>query len=119
RRSGSVAATAMIGLLFAFLALPLCAAAFTCTMKCCEHSSGPMDDHGAMPAPACGAECSVRAVPPANAEVLVSPEVAHALPADKPRQLFEITTSPSVCRALSQPCASTRPLYVVNDAFLI
>lgn len=109
----------MIGLLFAFLALPLCAAAFTCTMKCCEHSSMPMDDHGAMPAPACGAECSVRAVTPANVEVLVSPDVAHTLPADTPRELFEITTSPSVCRALSQSCANTRPLYVVNDAFLI
>jgi hypothetical protein len=109
----------MIGLLFAFLALPLCAAAFTCTMKCCEHSSMPMDDHGAMPAPACGAECSVRAVTPANVEVLVSPEVAHALPADTPRESFEITTPPSECRAPLQPCADTLPLYVVNDAFLI
>ena len=119
RRSGSVAAVALIGLFLAVLALPFCAAAFTCTMPCCEHSSKPMDDHGAMPAPACGTECSVQAATPDNVEVLLSPEVAHALPADTPRALSEITTSTSVYRPLSQPCAHTRPLYVINDAFLI
>lgn len=120
RRSGSVAATALIGLLLAFLALPLCSAALTCTMPCCEHSGEPMEDHGAMPAPACGTECSVRALTPANVDVLVSPEVAHALPADAPRALSDITaSSPSVRRLLPQPRSNVRPLYVVNDVFLI
>lgn len=120
RRSGSVAATAMLGLLLAFLALPLCSAALACTMPCCEHSGEPMDDHGAMPAPACGTECSVRAFTPANVEVLVSPEVVHALPADTPRALSDITAfSPSGCRLLPQPRSHVRPLYVVNDVFLI
>lgn len=120
RRSGSVAATALIGLLLAFLALPLCSAPLTCTMPCCEHSGEPMEDHGAMPAPACGTECSIRAFTPANLEVLVSPEVAHALPADAPRALSDITaSSPSECRLLPQPRSNTRPLYVVNDVFLI
>ena len=120
RRSGSVAATALIGLLLVFLALPLCAAALACTMPCCEHSGEPMDDHGAMPAPPCGTECSVRASTPANGDVLVSPEVAHALPADAPRALSDITaSSPSGCRLIPQPRSNVRPLYVVNDVFLI
>ena len=120
RRNGSVAATALIGLLLAFLALPLCAAAFACTMPCCEHSGEPMEDHGAMPAPACGTECSVRALTPANADVLVSPEVVRALPADAPRALSDITaSSPSGCQLLPQPRSNVRPLYVVNDVFLI
>ena len=121
RRTGSVAATALIGLLLAFLALPLCSAALTCTMPCCEHSGEPMEDHGAMPAPPCGTECSVRAFTPTNVEVLASPEVAHALPADAPRALSDITapSSPSACRLLPQPRSNVRPLYVVNDVFLI
>lgn len=119
RRNKNVPVAALIGLLLTFLALPLCAAAFTCSMPCCEHSSKPVDDHGAMPASDCGTACSMQAATPANVEVLLSPEVAHALPADTPRALSEITTSTSVYRPLSQPCAHTRPLYVINDAFLI
>jgi hypothetical protein len=119
RRNRSVPVAALIGLLLTLLALPLCAAAFTCTMPCCEHFSEPMDDHGAMPAPACGTECSVQAATPAKVEVLLSPEGAHVLPAEAPRTLSEITTPTSVYRPLSQPCAHTRPLYVINDAFLI
>ena len=120
RRNGSVAATTLIGLLLAFLALPLCAAALACTMPCCEHSGEPMEDHGAMPAPACGTECSVRASIPTNVEVLVSPEVVRALPADAPRALSDITpSSPSGCRLIPQPRSNVRPLYVVNDVFLI
>ena len=119
RRNRSVPVAALIGLLLTLLALPLCAAAFTCTMPCCEHSSKPMDDHGAMPASDCGTDCSIQAATPANVEVLLSPEVAHALPTGTPHALSEITTSPSVYRPLSQPRAHTRPLYVINDAFLI
>lgn len=119
-RSGAVAATALIGLLLAFLALPLCSASLTCTMPCCEYSGEPMEDHGAMPAPACETECSVRAFTPANMVVLVSPEVAHAQPAGAPRALSGITaSSSSVCRLLPQPRSNVRPLYVVNDVFLI
>lgn len=118
-RHGAVPAAAMIGLLLAFLALPLCSAIFTCSMPCCEHSGAPINDHGAMPAPACGTECSVQAAAPANGEVLLSPEVAQALPADTRRALSEIPPSPPVYRPLSPPCAHTRPLYVINDAFLI
>ena len=120
RRTGSVAATALIGLLVAFLALPLCAAVFACTMPCCEHSGEKKEDHGAMPAPACETECTIRPSTRANVEVLVSTEVAYALPADGPGALSDITaSSPSACRVLPQPRSNVRPLYVVNDAFLI
>jgi hypothetical protein len=118
RGNKSVPVAALIGLLLTFFALPLCAAAFTCTMPCCQHSSKPMDDHGAMPASDCGTACSMQAATPANVEVLLSPEVAHALPTGPHHPLPEIT-SPSVYRPLSRPCAHTRPLYVINDAFLI
>ena len=118
--SRSLAATALIGLLLAFLALPLCSASHTCTMPSGEHSGEPMEDHGAMPAPACETRCSVRALAPANMVVLVSPEVAHAQPAGEPRALSGITaSSPSVCRLLPQPRSNVIPLYVVNDVFLI
>ena len=120
RWSGSVAGTALVGLLLAFLALPLCSAALTCTMPCCEHSGEPMEDHGAMPAPACGTECCVRALTPANVEMLVSPGGAHALPAHAPRALSDIRASSlPVCPLLPQPRSNVRPLYVLNDVFLI
>ena len=119
-RRAAVAATALIGLLLAFLALPVCSATLTCTMPCCEYSGEPMENHGAMPAPACERECSVRAFTPPSVEVLVSPEVAHAQTAGAPRVLSSITaSSPSVCRLLPQSRSNVRPLYVVNDAFLI
>ena len=120
QRAGSIAGTALVGLLLAFLALPLCSASLTCTMPSGEHSGEPMEDHGAMPAPACETECSVRALTPSNMVVLVSPEVAHGQQAGAPRALSGITaSSSSVCRLLPQPRSNERPLYVVNDVFLI
>ncbi len=120
RRNGTVPAAALIGLLVTFLALPLCSLAFTCTMPCCEHSGAPMDDHGVMPAPACGTECSVRAVAPASVQVLVSLGAAYELPLQVPRLLSDVSTSPSPeYRRFPYPRSNARPLYVINDAFLI
>ena len=120
RRNATVPAAALIGLLLTFLALPLCSAAFTCTMPCCEHSGAPTDDHDAMPGGVCGTECSVRAVAPPSVEVLASPAVAYVLPLQLPRVLADITASSSAGYSrVPYPRSSARPLYVINDAFLI
>lgn len=120
RQTESVAATTLIGLLLAFLALPLCSAAFTCTMPCCEHSSAPMAEHRATPGPACGTECSVRAAVPASVEVLVYPQWPDVLPLQASRMLSDVIACPSPeDRRLPCPRSRDRHLYVINDAFLI
>ena len=119
RRNKSVPVAALIGLLLTFLALPLCSAAATCSMPCCEHSRAPMDGHDAMPTPACGTECTIDAVPPANVVVIVSPELTFALPIEVPRAQSLVVSSPPAYPALPYPRPNPRPLYVTNDAFLI
>jgi hypothetical protein len=119
RRNKSVPVAALIGLLLTFLALPLCSAAATCSMPCCEHSSAPMHGDDAMPSPACGTECSIDAVPPTNVAVFLSPELAFALPIELPRVLSLVVSSPPAYPALPYPRPNPRPLYVTNDTFLI
>lgn len=119
RRNKSVPVVALIGLLLTFLALPLCSAAATCSMPCCEHSSAPMHGDDAVPSPACGTECSISAVPPANVAVLVTPQLTFALPLEVPRVLSSAVSSPPAYPALPYPRPNPRPLYVINDAFLI
>jgi hypothetical protein len=120
RRNKNVPVAALIGLLLTFLALPLCAAAFTCSMPCCEHSSAPMDGDDAMPSSGCGTECSIGAVPPADVAVLVSQDLTFAFPVHLSHALFAVTLSPSPAYpALPAPRPNPRPLYVFNGVFLI
>ena len=120
RRNKSVPVAALVGLLLIFLALPLCSAVPTCSMPCCEHSSAPMDGDTPMPSPACGTECSIGAVPPADVAVLVSQDLTHALPLQLPHALSSVTVSSSPAyAALPEPRPNPRPLYVFNDVFLI
>jgi hypothetical protein len=119
RRNQSVAVAALIGLLLIFVALPLCSAATTCSMPCCEHSSMPMDGDDATPSPGCGTECSIGAVPPASVAVLVSPEPAFALAIEVPQVLSFVVSSPPAYTATRIARPKPRPIYVINDAFLI
>ena len=120
RRSKNVPVAALIGLLLTFLALPLCSAAATCRMPCCEHSSTPMDGDEPMQSPACGTECSIGVVPPADVAVLVSQDVTSALPVQLPYALSAVTVSSSpTYPALPESRPNARPLYVLNDVFLI
>ena len=120
RRNKRVPVAALVGLMLTFLALPLCSAATTCSMPCCEHSGAPMQGDDGMPSPACGTECSISAVPPANVAVLVSHELTFALTVQSPHTLAAATVSTSPAYpALPDPRPNPRPLYVVNDAFLI
>ena len=119
RRIGSVAATALLALCVAVLALPLCSAMVACTMPCCEGSSAQAHDHEAMPAAACGGSsgCTVAAVRASeDTEALVA----------KPLVAFAATDAPDRVEAaafthllLAHPSPTPRRLYVVNDVFLI
>ena len=91
RRNKNVPVAALIGLLLTFFELPLSAGAFSCTMPCCEDSGEPIGVRYAMPAPACGSECSVRAVSPASTEVLITPGSAYVLPRPASRALSQRT----------------------------
>ena len=120
RRTGPVAAATLIGLLLAVLALPLCSAAFACTMPCCEHSSEPTGDRSTVPAPACPADCSIGTFNPASVDVLVSRDAAGALLAAISQPPADLSTSsPLGWRLLRQARSSDCPLHVVNGVFLI
>lgn len=119
RRNKNVPVAALIGLLLTFFALPLCRT-FSCTMPCCEDSGEPIGVRYAMPAPACGSECSVRAVSPASTEVSITPGSAYVLPLPASRALSQRTPSSSAGYSpFRYSRSNARPLYVVNDAFLI
>ncbi len=122
-RCMSRAAAALIGLLVAYAALPLCSTAFTCTMPCCEHSAEPMEEHGTMPAPVCGgmpSDCAVAAVVPADtgAVLLLQGQMLLASPIAEPRAFSDIAR-PASYAPLVQPRSNTLRLYVLNDVFLI
>lgn len=123
RRTRSGAAAIVIGLLLAFLALPLCSAAFTCTIPHCEHSVAPMEDHGGMPAAACGgSECSVAGVVRTDTEavLVLQGQTLQALPTSAPNAFSNIAPlASSPYTSLVQPRPNTLRLHVLNDVFLI
>ncbi len=49
RRALSLASATLIAVLLIYTALPLCSAAFTCSMPCCAATSEPMEHDDAMP----------------------------------------------------------------------
>ena len=123
RRTGSVAATALIALLVAYAALPLCSAAFICTMPCCEQSSDPMEDPGGMPSPACdgtASECAVAGVVPADtgAVLVLLGQTLHASPIAAPHAFSDVAR-PAAHTMVAQPRSTSLRLYVINDVFLI
>jgi len=126
RRTGStVTAAALIGFLILFAALPLCSAALTCTLQCCEGSGQPMEEHDAMPVSACGTapgECSVtRALSADLSAIAIAPAAPlFAVPATAPRVFLDAARSALPAHApLVEPHSNARPLYVLNDIFLI
>jgi len=116
----SVAATALLALFVAVLALPLCFAMSTCGMACCETSSTPTNDHHTMPLAACGGGSGCGFAAARAAEDVVPFGVTIAVLRIGPAELVDQAPSPTTeDAALSQSRSTTRRLYVFNDAFLI
>ena len=122
RRIGSVAATALLALFVAVLALPLCSAMVACDMPCCERSDAPpTHNHEAMPSGVCGgagAACSVTVVRTWGDTAVLS--IASPLVEAASIDVHDRIPSSAfvhVPRSHSNP--APRRLYVVNDVFLI
>ena len=121
-RIGSVAATALLALFVAVLALPLCSAMVACDMACCERSDAPpTHDHEAMPSGVCGgagAACSVTVVRTWGDTAVLS--IASPLVEAASIDVHDrIPSSAFIHLPLAHPNPTPRRLYVVNDVFLI
>jgi hypothetical protein len=119
RRIGSVAATALLALFATVLALPLCSAMIACTMPCCEESSAPAHDHEAMPSSVCGGVgCTLAA-----ARACVDPMAFAVANPILEVEAFEVLdgrrTAATAHVPLTHSRPTPRPLYVLNDVFLI